>query len=251
ILTEIYDYLRLLFARIGVPHCPICGSAVTRRTPQAIVDEVLKTPEGTRLMILAPIVQDKKGEFAHIPEQYSRLGFARARVDGVNYALDEFPQHDKKYKHTIEIEVDRVVKDGESVGRLAQAVEQTLEVGGGTLIAVEADNNREHSFSQRYACPDHPEIAIPELEPRLFSFNSPFGACPVCTGLGSRLEVDPELVFNPNLTIAEGALRPFNRINTDAWYMKKLAAVGESHDFTIHQPVRELSDENIEKILYG
>jgi excinuclease ABC subunit A len=250
-VTEIYDYLRLLYARIGVPHCPIDGKPVTRRTPQAIVDEILGLPDKARLMILAPIVIDKKGEFAHIPEQYSRTGFARARVDGVIYALDEWPELDKKYKHTIDIVVDRLVNDEENRGRIAQSVEQALDLAGGTVIALEADDNVSHLYSQRYACEDHPDIAIPELEPRLFSFNSPHGACPVCTGLGSRLEVDPELVFNPNLTIAEGAIRPYNRVNSDAWYMKKLAAVGEAHGFSLHTKVGLLSDETLQKILYG
>jgi len=250
-VTEIYDYLRLLYARIGIPHCPIDGEVVERQTPQSIVDTIRGLGDGMKMILLAPLVQSKKGEFAHIPEQYAKLGFARVRVDSVIYALDEFPELDKKYKHTIEIVVDRLVNDADSAGRLAQSVEQALDISGGMVIALDVDKGEEHTMSQRYACPNHPEIAIPELEPRLFSFNSPFGACPVCTGLGSRLEVDPELVFNPNLTIAEGALRPFNRINSDAWYMKKLTAVGEAHGFSVHVPVKELSDEEIEKVLHG
>ncbi len=257
-VTEIFDYLRLLYARIGIPHCPAllddgtrCGKPVAKQTPQSIVDNIRELGAGKRLMILAPIVQSKKGEFAHVPEQYGRLGYARARVDGVIYALDEFPELDKKFKHTIEIVVDRVVNDEESITRIAQSVEQALEIASGVLIALDADTNAEHVFSQRYACVDHPDVAIPELEPRLFSFNSPFGACPTCTGLGNRLEVDPELVFNPNLTIAEGALRPFNRVNSDAWYVKKLAAVGERHGFTIHDRVRDIPADAIQKILYG
>lgn len=250
-VTEIYDYLRLLYARIGVPHCPIDGNPVAKQTRETIVDAIMALGDGKRLLLLAPLVSGKKGEFAHIPEQYSRAGFARVRVDGVIYALDEFPSLDKKYKHTIELVVDRVVLNEEVRGRIAQSAEQALDIAEGVILAVDADTNAEHVFSQRYACPDHPDIAIPELEPRLFSFNSPFGACPVCTGLGTRLEVDPELVFNPNLTIAEGALRPFNRVNSDAWYMKKLAAVGDKHRFSIHTKVKELSDDVIEKILYG
>ena len=250
-VTEIYDYLRLLYARIGIPHCPVCGKPVSKQTPQTIVDAVRELGDGKRLMLLAPIVQDKKGEFAHVPDQYGRLGYARARVDGVIYALDEFPELDKKFKHTIEIVVDRVVNDEESTGRISQSVEQALEIANGMVIALDADTNAEHMFSQRFACVDHPDIAIPELEPRLFSFNNPMGACPTCTGLGSRLEVDPELVFNPNLTIAEGALRPFNRVNSDAWYMKKLAAVGDAHGFSIHDRVRDLPEEAVQKILYG
>lgn len=250
-VTEIYDYLRLLFARIGVPHCPICGNEVTRRTPQAIVDEVLKTPEGTRLMILAPIVKDKKGEFAHIPEQYRRLGFARARVDGIVYALDEFPDLNKNHKHNIEIIVDRIVMKADVAGRVSQSVEQALDVAGGVVELLNAETDEVLVLSQRYACLNHPEEPIPELEPRLFSFNAPQGACPVCTGLGSRLEVDPELVLNPNLTIAEGSIRPYNRVNSDAWYMKRLQEVAEAHDFSLHVPVKELSEEVIQKILYG
>lgn len=250
-VTEIYDYLRLLYARIGVPHCPICGNEVTRRTPQAIVDEVLKTPEGTRLMILAPIVKDKKGEFAHIPEQYSRLGFARARVDGIVYALDEFPELNKNNKHNIEIVVDRIAMKPDASSRVSQSVEQALDVGGGVVELLNADTDEVTALSQRYACLDHPNEPIPELEPRLFSFNAPQGACPVCTGLGSRLEVDPELVLSPNLTIAEGAIRPYNRVNSDAWYMKRLSEVADAHGFSLHVPVKNLSEDAISKILYG
>jgi excinuclease ABC subunit A len=250
-VTEIYDYLRLLFARIGVPHCPVCGKEVARRTPQAIIDEIMKIAEGTRLFVLAPIVKEKKGEFAHIPEQYRRQGFARARVDGVVYALDEFPELQKSYKHTIEIVVDRLVMAPDVMGRVTQSVEQALELADGVVELLNADTEEMTTFSQRYACVDHPNEEIPELEPRLFSFNSPQGACPVCTGLGSRLEVDPELVFNPNLTLAEGAIRPYNRVNSDAWYMKRLAKVAEAHNFSLQVPVKELSKEALEKILYG
>jgi excinuclease ABC subunit A len=250
-VTEIYDYLRLLFARIGVPHCPVCGKEVARRTPQAIIDEIMKIENGTRLMILAPIVKDKKGEFAHVSEQYRRLGFARARVDGVVYALDEFPELQKSYKHTIEIVVDRIAMSPESIGRVTQSVEQALELADGVVELLNAETNEVSTFSQRYACVDHPNEEIPELEPRLFSFNAPQGACPVCTGLGSRLEVDPDLVFNPNLTIAEGAIRPYNRVNSDAWYMKRLAKVAEAHGFSVHVPVKELSKDNLDQVLYG
>ena len=250
-VTEIYDYLRLLYARIGVPHCPVCAKPVSRRTSETIIDEVMKLPEGARLMLLAPIIQSKKGEFAHIPEQYRRLGFARARVDGVVYALDEFPELDKKYKHDIEIVVDRIAMSGEMTGRVTQSVEQTLELASGIIQILNVDTNQITTFSQRYACLDHPNEDIPELEPRLFSFNAPQGACPVCTGLGSRLEVDPSLVFNPNLTIAEGAIRPYNRVNSDAWYMKRLVEVATAHGFSLQVPVQALSKENLEKVLYG
>ena len=250
-VTEIYDYMRLLFARIGTPHCPVDGEPVQRRTPQDIIDLVLSYPEGMKLMLLAPVVKDKKGEFAHIPEQYSRLGFARARVDGVVYALDEFPELQKTFKHNIEIVVDRIAMTSDVQSRVAQSVEQALEIGGGILEVLRVDEDEVDVFSQRYACIHHPEIEIPELEPRLFSFNAPQGACPVCTGLGTRLEVDPDLVFNPKLTISEGAIRPYNRVNSDAWYMKRLAAVADAHGFSLKVPVKELSEEAVQKVLYG
>lgn len=251
-VTEIYDYLRLLFARIGVPHCPVCGKPVTRQTTQNIVDQVAHLPEGSRLMILAPVVTDKKGAFEHIPEQYMRAGYARARVDGVVYALDEFPTLDKAYKHTIEVVIDRVVNNEESRSRLAQSVEQALEAAEGRMRVVDADKHEEFQYSLMYACIDHPDVTIPELEPRTFSFNSPHGACPVCTGLGSRLEVDPELVIpNGRLTIAEGAIRPFNRVNTDAWYMKKMQAVADRYNFSLHVPTGDLTKDQLDKILYG
>lgn len=250
-VTEIYDYLRLLFARIGVPHCPICGNEVTRRTVEVIIDEILRQFVDKRILLLAPIVKNKKGEFAHIPEQYQRLGYARVRVDGVVYALDEFPELQKSYKHNIELVVDRLALTAEMRSRLSQSVEQALDLGQGVIEVLDADNNEVKTFSQRYACVDHPDVDIPELEPRLFSFNAPQGACPVCTGLGSRLEVDPELVFNNNLTISEGAIRPYNRMNSDAWNMKRLASVAEVHGFSLKVPVGKLSDDAKHKILYG
>jgi excinuclease ABC, A subunit len=250
-VTEIYDYLRLLFARIGVPHCPICGKAVSRRTTEAIIQEIIKQYDGHRILLLAPIVKNKKGEFAHIPEQYRRLGYARVRVDSVVYTLDEFPELQKSYKHSIELVVDRLALTSELAGRLSQSVEQALELGQGIVEVLDADDDQVRTFSQRYACVDHPEEDIPELEPRLFSFNAPQGACPSCTGLGSRMEIDPELVFNDNLTIAEGAIRPYNRVNVDNFYMKKIIAVAEAHDFSMRTPVKKLSNEAKQKILYG
>ncbi len=250
-VTEIYDYLRLLFARVGVPHCPICGKKVTKRTSETIIDEIMKLPEGAKLMILAPIVSSKKGEFAHIPEQYARLGFARVRVDSVVYALDEFPELDKNYKHTIEIVIDRVVMSPDIISRVTQSVEQALELASGIVMILNADDNSIYTYSQRYACLDHPNEEIPELEPRLFSFNAPQGACPVCMGLGNRFEIDPDLVFNPNLTISEGAIRPYNRVNSDAWYMKRLVEVAKAHGFSTRIVVKDLSESDIDKILYG
>ena len=251
-VTEVYDYLRLLFARIGIPHCPICGKPVNRQTSTAVIERVAAENKDARLIILAPVVIDKKGAFEHIPEQYMRAGFARARVDNVIYALDEFPQLDKKYKHNIEIVVDRLVDNQENRSRLAQSIEQAFDIADGLLVVNDVDAKKDTLYSLKYACVDHPDVAIPELEPRTFSFNSPHGACPVCTGLGSRLEVDPELVIpNGRLTIAEGAIRPYNRINTDTWHMKKLQAVGERYGFNLHQPTGQLTPRQLEIILYG
>ena len=251
-VTEIYDYLRLLFARIGVPHCPVCNKPVARQTSAAIIDQVVALSEGTKLMVLAPVVIDKKGAFEHVPEQFQRAGFARARVDGVVYALDEFPELDKNYKHSIEVVVDRLVNDEASRGRLTQSVEQALDLADGRLSILVADTNEVNEYSLMYACIDHPDVTIPELEPRTFSFNSPHGACPICTGLGSKLEVDPELVIpNGRLTIAEGAIRPFNRINADAWYTKKMQAVADRHGFSLHIPTAQLRPADSQKLLYG
>ncbi|MBR6961267.1 excinuclease ABC subunit UvrA [Candidatus Saccharibacteria bacterium] len=264
-VTEIYDYLRLLFARIGVPHCPICHSEVARRTTQDIVEEVMKWPVASKLMVLAPIVVQKKGSFSHIGEQYSAKGFARARVDGIIYALDEWPELDKNLRHDIEIIVDRFVMAPDMESRVAGSVEQALDLGDGIMqvlcikdqsVAIGQNNINTSdaeivTYSQRYACPNHPEELIPELEPRLFSFNAPQGACPTCTGLGIRMEIDPELVLNPNLTIAEGGIRPYNRINQESWWLKRLTVVGARHGFSVREPIREISEENIQKILYG
>ena len=250
-VTEIYDYLRLLFARIGTPHCPICGKDVVRRTPQDIVDAILKFDEGKRLILLAPIAKAKKGEFAHVPDEYSRQGFARARVDGVIYALDEFPELEKNIKHNIEIVVDRVMISPEMSSRLAQSVEQALNMTGGNLEVLDADTDEIISFSQNYACADHPEVHLPELEPRLFSFNAPQGACETCSGLGTRMEIDPELVLSPNLTISEGAIRPYNRVMEKNWRISLLEAVAKRHGFSTKVPTKQLSKEALDILLYG
>ena len=251
-VTEIYDYLRLLYARVGIPHCPICSKVVTRQTTTMIVDQIYSTNKDQRIMVLAPIVIDKKGAFEHISERYLRAGFARARVDGVVYSLDEFPELDKAKKHSIEIVVDRLVPNEESLSRLSQSVEQALELAEGRIQIFNADNDTDKTYSLMYACLDHPEVSIPELEPRNFSFNSPHGACPVCTGLGNRLEVDPELVIpNGRLTIAEGAIRPFNRLRVDSFYLKKIEIMAEAHGFSIHVPTGQLTKEDIDKVLYG
>ena len=264
-VTEVYDYLRLLFARVGIPHCPICHKEVSRRTVEDIINEVMKLPLGSKCMCLAPIVTAKKGEFLHIPEQYTAKGFSRVRVDGIIYALDEFPELNKNERHDIEIVVDRFVLNPELRSRIAGSIEQALDMGQGIMqiliikdnsVAVgesniKAEKTEVLTYSQRYACPDHPDELIPELTPRLFSFNAPEGACPECTGLGSKMEIDPGLVFNNNLTIAEGGIRPFNRVGQDSWWLKRLMAVGARHNFDVYTPIGELSDEVKQKILYG
>lgn len=250
-VTEIYDYLRLLFARIGTPHCPICGRDVVRRTPQSIVDGIMNLKEGSRLILLAPIAKAKKGEFAHVPVEFSKKGFARARVDGVIYALDEFPELEKNIKHNIEIVVDRLVLSKEMRTRLAQSVEQALDMTNGILEVLDDETGEVKIFSQRYACELHPDEHIPELEPRLFSFNAPQGACETCSGLGTRMEIDPELVLSPNLTISEGAIRPYNRVMEKGYRIKLLEEVAKRHGFSTKVPTKKLSKEAIEIILYG
>ena len=264
-VTEVYDYLRLLFARVGVPHCPICHSPVSRRSVEDIVNEVMKLPLGSKIMLLAPIAQQKKGEFLHISDQYSAKGFSRVRVDGIIYALDEFPELEKNERHDIEIVVDRFILSPDLISRISSSIEKALELGQGIIKLlkindtstavgeknIKKENTEILTFSQRYACENHPEELIPELEPRLFSFNAPEGACPTCMGLGSRMEIDPSLVFNPNLTIAEGGIRPFNRVSPDSWWLKRIETVGFKHGFSIHVPIRDLKDEDLEKILYG
>ena len=250
-VTEIYDYLRLLFARIGTPHCPICGRDVVRRTPQSIVDGIMNLKEGSRLILLAPIAKSKKGEFAHVPVEFSKKGFARARVDGVIYALDEFPELEKNIKHNIEIVVDRLVLSKEMRTRLAQSVEQALDMTNGILEVLDDETGEVKIFSQRYACELHPDEHIPELEPRLFSFNAPQGACETCSGLGTRMEIDPELVLSPNLTISEGAIRPYNRVMEKGYRIKLLEEVAKRHGFSTKVPTKKLSKEAIEIILYG
>lgn len=264
-VTEVYDYLRLLFARVGVPHCPICHKEVSRRSVEDIVNEVMKLPLGAKCMLLAPIVTAKKGEFLHIAEQYTSKGYSRVRVDGIIYALDEFPELNKNERHDIEVVVDRFVLSPELYSRISSSIEKALELGQGIIKVlkindtstavgekrISGDSTEVLTYSQRYACPDHPEELIPELSPRLFSFNAPEGACPTCTGLGSRMEIDPALVFNNNLTIAEGGIRPFNRIGQDSWWLKRLMGVGVKHGFNVYTPIGELSDEVRNLILYG
>lgn len=263
-VTEVYDYLRLLFARVGVPHCPICHREVHRRSVEDIVDEVMKLPLGSKLMLLAPIISQKKGSFLHISEQYQQKGFSRVRVDGIVYALDEFPELNKNDRHDIEIVVDRFILSPDLLSRISGSIEQALDLGQGIIKLLKINDNTTSieahgqdgdtetlTYSQRYACELHPDELIPELEPRLFSFNAPQGACPTCTGLGSRLEIDPDLILNPNLTIAEGGIRPFNRVTQESWWLKRLDTVAEANGFSIHVPISELTEDQIHMLLYG
>lgn len=263
-VTEVYDYMRLLFARVGIPHCPICHREVHRRSVEDIVNEVMKLPLGSKLMLLAPIVSQKKGSFQHVSEQYQAKGFSRVRIDGIIYALDEFPDLNKNDRHDIEVVVDRFILSPDLASRISGSIEQALELGQGIIKLLKINDNSTAvgenksgenaeilTYSQRYACELHPDELIPELEPRLFSFNAPQGACPTCTGLGTRMEIDPELILNPNLTIAEGGIRPFNRVTQESWWLKRSEAVGDRHGFSCHVPIKDLKEEDIQKILYG
>ncbi|HUC20652.1 MAG TPA: hypothetical protein VMR98_04120, partial [Candidatus Polarisedimenticolaceae bacterium] len=252
-VTEIYDYMRLLWARIGVPHCPICNREVMRQTSGQIVDQILKLPAETRVMVLAPVVDDKKGEHRGVAAELKKAGFSRLRVDGTIYDVNEFPELDKQRKHTVQAVVDRLVVDEESRGRITDSVEQALNLGEGIVQALEADSGTIHTFSEHYACPVHREISLPEVAPRNFSFNSPHGACPHCTGLGTRLEVDPELVIpNRRLSIAEGAIRPWSRTTARVtWYTRMLDAVAKQYGFDSNVPVSQMKPADLKVILYG
>ena len=252
-VTEIYDYLRLLYARIGVPHCPICGREVVRQTAGQIVDQVLEMPAGTRLMLLAPVIDDKKGEHRNVAFELKKAGYTRLRVDSAIYDIDDFPDLDKQKKHTVEAVVDRVAVDPEIRQRFTESVEQALALGDGLIRVLEADTGSLRNFSEHYACPEHREVSLPEIAPRNFSFNSPHGACPHCTGLGSRLEVDPELVIpNRRLTLAEGAIRPWAKTTSRMnWYTKLLEGTAKAFGFSLDTPINEMKPADLRVILYG
>jgi len=249
-VTEIHDYLRLLFARIGVPHCPECGRVVEKQSIDQMVDRLLALPERTKLVIMAPIVRGRKGEFVKTFEDIRRQGFARVRVDGILYDLAEEIKLQKNKKHNIEVVVDRlVVKDGIKT-RLTDSLETALKLAEG-LAVVEIVDGEEITFSENFACP-HCEISLPEISPRLFSFNNPFGACPECTGLGYKLEVDPDLVIpDKDLTLREGAIAAWNAGNTGSYYFQVLEALAKKYGFSVDVPVKNLDPEALRKILYG
>jgi excinuclease ABC subunit A len=206
-VTEIYDYLRLLYARVGRPHCPVCGKPIAGQSQEAIVDQILRLREGTRFTVNAPVVRDRKGEYRDVFEELRADGFTRVKVDGEQYLLEETPELDKKFKHTIEVVVDRLVMKPDLRTRLAQSVETAAALAEG-LVVVDVLGGGSTTYSEQFACPDH-GVSLPELQPRIFSFNSPHGACPRCTGLGAQQEIDPDLLVpDPTLSIGEGALVP-------------------------------------------
>ncbi|MBN8882410.1 MAG: excinuclease ABC subunit A, partial [Salana multivorans] len=211
-ITEVYDYLRLLFARAGTQFCPVCGEQVTSQTPQQIVDRLLELPDGTRFQVLAPVVRGRKGEYSELFRDLQSQGFARARVDGEVVTLTEAPALEKKLKHDIEVVVDRLVARSSAKQRITDSVETALRLADGLVVIefVDVDAGapgRERRFSEKRACPNDHVLALEEIEPRTFSFNAPYGACPECTGLGTRLEVDPDLIVpDDELTLAEGAI---------------------------------------------
>jgi excinuclease ABC subunit A len=261
-ITEVYDYLRLLYARAGRPHCPVCGSPIERQTPQQIVDRILQLPEGTRFQVLAPVIRGRKGEYIELFRSLQSQGFSRARVNGETYQLAEPPKLDKQKKHTIEVVIDRLSAKPTSKRRLTDSVETALSLASGLVIfdMVDADpaasdsgaTHRELKFSERMACPNEHDLETDELEPRSFSFNSPFGACPDCHGLGTRMEVDPELVISdPDATLGEGVIQPWSGAHVADYFIRLLGALGDELGFDLDTPWAKLSKKAQGAILEG
>ena len=251
-VTEIYDYLRLLFARVGHPHCYKCGRPVERQTVQQVVDAILGLPEGTRIQIMAPMVRRRKGEHKEAFEEARKAGFVRVRVNGDTRDLSESFDLDKKKWHTIEIVVDRlVIGDSAEAGRVADSVEIALKMAGG-IVLVSVAKGEELLFSEQFACV-HCNISLGEMEPRTFSFNNPHGACATCTGLGYRLEVDPDLCIpNKDLSLAEGAIQAWVRTGSmHNWYNSQLESLAKEYGFSTHVPVKKLTDKQMDLVLYG
>ena len=251
-VTETYDYLRLLFARVGRPHCYNCGRPVEKQTVQQIVDAVMDLPEGSRIQIMAPMVRRRKGEHKEVFEEAHKAGFVRVRVNGEVHDLSEKFDLDKQKWHTIEIVVDRLlIGDSAESSRVADSVETALKMAGGTVLVSVVDGE-ELLFSEQFACV-HCNISLGELEPRTFSFNNPHGACATCTGLGYRLEVDPDLIVpNRDLSLGEGAVQPWVRAGSfSPWFASQLESLSDAYDFSTKVPVRELSQEHLNLILYG
>ncbi|NED93894.1 excinuclease ABC subunit UvrA [Phytoactinopolyspora alkaliphila] len=255
-ITEVYDYLRLLYARAGHPHCPECGRPIGRQTPQSIVDRVLELEEGSRFQVLAPVVRERKGEYADLFRTLQSQGYSRARVDGTVYQLTDVPKLKKQEKHTIEVVVDRLTVKSSSLRRLTDSVETALRLSGGlvTLDFVdlpESDENRERVFSEHLYCP-YDELSFEELEPRTFSFNSPFGACPECSGLGTRMEVDEELaVPDPSATLDDGALAPWAPGHSTEYFGRLVTALAETIGFRTDTPFEKLPKKARDALLHG
>lgn len=251
-VTEIYDYLRLLYARIGIPHCPVCGLEIKQQTIDQITDRVMKLPDGTRIQILAPIVRGRKGEHIKELDSVRRSGYVRVRIDGNLYDLSETIKIDKNKKHTIEVVIDRIVIRESVEGRLADSIEAASTLSGG-LIVVDVLDGEEMMFSQNYACPEH-GISIDELTPRMFSFNNPFGACPTCAGLGIFMKVDESLVIgDKKLSLREGAIRVsgWNAAETSTIAQMYFEGVANAYDFTLDMPVKDIPKDGLDAILYG
>jgi excinuclease ABC subunit A len=256
-VTEIYDYLRLLFARIGHPHCPKCHRPITQQTSEQIIDAVLEMPEGARIMVLAPLVEGRKGEFQDVFEDVRKAGFVRVRVDGEIRDLSEKIELEKRKNHSIAVVVDRLVvsRAQEDKSRIADSIEQALKLGSGQVIISEpsTDGARDTLYSENFACP-YDGTSLPALEPRSFSFNTPHGACPTCTGLGTRLEVDPDLIIaNKDLSLNQGAVAAWGKSswNGNSYYKSLLDSVARYYGFSMDTPVRDLASEQVQKILYG
>ena len=252
-VTEIYDYLRLLWARCGVPHCPKCGKEIRRQSVDQIVDQIMQLPERTRFQLLAPVVRGKKGEHQKVFDDARRGGYARVRVDGSVYELTEEISLDKNKKHNIEVIVDRLIMKPDLARRLTDSVETAAGLSGGLVILNELEGDRDTMFSQNYACEDC-GVSLPELSPRMFSFNNPYGACPVCTGLGTQLVADPALVIpDDSKSILQGAIQAsgYNNVRDDSIARMYFEALGKKYHFSLTQPVRELPKTALDAILYG
>ena len=252
-VTEIYDYLRLLWARVGVPHCPKCGKEIRRQTVDQIVDQIAALPQATRVQILAPVIRARKGEHQKVFDDARRGGYVRVRVDGSIYDLTETIPLDKNRKHNIEIVVDRLVIREDIARRLTDSVEIASNLSGGLVVINVVGEDRDILFSQNYACEDC-GVSIEELTPRMFSFNNPYGACPTCMGLGSQLKVDPDLIIpNKSLSILDGAITAsgWNHIKSDGISRMYFDALAKKYRFKLDTPVKDLSSEVMDVILYG
>jgi excinuclease ABC subunit A len=249
-VTEIYDYLRLLYARIGKPHCPVCGRPISGQSQESIVDQILQLEPGTRFTVNAPVVRDRKGEYKDVFEHLQAEGFSRVKVDGEQRLLEEgVPELDKKFKHTIEVVVDRLVIKDDLRTRLAQSVETAAQLADG-LVVIDLVDGAELTFSEKFACPDH-GVSLPELQPRIFSFNSPHGACPRCTGLGHQQEIDPDLLVpDPTLSIGEGALVPW-ALGNSGFYESVVQAIADRYEIDLEEPWQDLTEEQQNLFLYG